>query len=169
MARMVSTVDQPPALARASLAQLLECGRLEEVLAILNRRTPFRYTGVYRFDGQMLRNVVLHDRLAPAQSRGADVPLGETYCAITGRLNDVLLVSHGRRDRRYPWMRGSSVLSYCGVPIRSEFGHPLGTLCHFGDQPCEAQAAEATFLLCVADLFRRFVAVDEAVRAGTAD
>jgi hypothetical protein len=130
---------------------------LRAALELLNARTDFRFTGVYRFDGSTLRNVALYDRSHPELARGEDAPLGQTYCAITGRLNDVLLVSDGPRDRRYPWMHGNSVMAYCGVPIRSEFGHALGTLCHFDVQPCDARAAEATYLLCVADLFRSYV------------
>ena len=127
---------------------------LHGVLARLNARVPFRFTGVYRFDGTLLRNVALFDRLDPALPRGADAPLGETYCAITGRMNDALLVSDGRRDPRYAWMRANAVISYCGVPIRSETGEPLGTLCHFDVAPWPPQGDEAGFLLCIADLFR---------------
>ena len=140
------------------LVDILERDGLHAAMKQLNARTAFRFTGVYRFDGPVLRNVGLYDRWTPEQPRGADSPIGQTYCAITGRLNDVLLVSDGPRDRRYPWMHGNSVVSYCGVPIRSEFGHALGTLCHFDMQPCDASAAEATYLLCVADLFRPYVA-----------
>jgi GAF domain-containing protein len=127
---------------------------LHAVLAQLNARVPFRFTGVYRFDGALLRNVALFDRVDPAAPRGADAPLGETYCAITGRLNDALLVSDGRRDPRYAWMRANAVISYCGVPIRSEAGQPLGTLCHFDLAPWPSQGNEASFLLCIADTFR---------------
>jgi hypothetical protein len=151
------TVD--PRLSDASsLARLLESEGLPAVLKRLNSRTSFRFTGLYRFDGDVLRNVALHDRWNPDQLHGADAPLGQTYCAITGRLNDVLLVSDGPRDRRYPWMHGNSMVSYCGVPIRSEFGYALGTLCHFDEQPCDATAEEATFLLCIAEHFRHYLA-----------
>ena len=85
---------------------------LHGVLARLNARVPFRFTGVYRFDGALLRNVALFDRLDPDLPRGCDAPLGETYCAITGRMNDALLVSDGRRDPRYAWMRANAVISY---------------------------------------------------------
>ncbi|MBK0392380.1 GAF domain-containing protein [Ramlibacter algicola] len=127
---------------------------LHGVLASLNARVPFRFTGVYRFDGALLCNVALFDRLSPVVPRGADAPLGETYCAITGRMNDALLVSDGRRDPRYPWMRANAVISYCGVPIRSDAGTPLGTLCHFDLAAWPAQGDEAGYLLCIADLFR---------------
>lgn len=139
------------------LAEVIEREGLHAALKVLNERTPFRFTGIYRFDGATLRCVALYDRLAPAEPRGTDAPLGETYCAITGRLNDALLVSDGRRDPRHPWMRANAVIAYCGVPIRGEAGEALGTLCHFDQAPCQAQGGEATYLLCIADLFRPFV------------
>jgi hypothetical protein len=140
-----TALDATRAIARADL---------HGVLARLNARVPFRFTGVYRFDGAVLRNVALFDRVNPALPRGCDAPLGETYCAITGRMNDALLVSDGRRDPRYAWMRANAVISYCGVPIRSEAGEPVGTLCHFDLAPWPAHGDEAGFLLCIADRFR---------------
>lgn len=146
-----------PRSTESTLTEVLSRHGLHAALKLLNARTPFRYTGVYRFDGDMLRNVALFDRWAPQQPRGCDAPMGETYCAITGKLNDSLLVSDGQRDPRHPWMRGNSVVSYCGVPIRAESGIALGTLCHFDEKPCQSQGAEATFLMCIAEVFRPWV------------
>ena len=153
------------------LAAVLARDGLHAALKLLNARTPFRFTGVYRFDGDVLRNVALYDRWAPDQPRGSDAPLGETYCAITGKLNDALLVSDGRRDTRHPWMRGNSVVSYCGVPVRDESGTAIGTLCHFDDKPCQSQGREATFLMCIADSFAPWVTANDgplALRGTTA-
>lgn len=147
-----------PRPSESTVSEVLERQGLHAALKLLNCRTPFRFTGVYRFDGAILRNVALFDRWAPDRSRGSDAPLGETYCAITGKLNDALLVSDGRRDPRHPWMRGNSVVSYCGVPIRTESGVAVGTLCHFDDKPCQSQGREATFLMCIADAFLPWVA-----------
>jgi len=144
-----------PAL--CALLELLEKRGLAAALAFLNARTPFRFTGVYRFDGDALRSVALFDRHDPLEPRGSAAPLGETYGAITGRLNDALVVSDVRRDPRHPWMRAHAVISYCGVPIRGELGEALGTLCHFDHGRCEANSGEVTFLLCIADAFRPYV------------
>lgn len=141
----------------SSVTEILSRNGLHAALKLLNARTPFRFTGVYRFDGSLLSNVALYDRWATDQPRGGDAPIGETYCAITGKLNDSLVVSDGRRDPRHPWMRGNSVVSYCGVPIRAESGIAIGTLCHFDDKPCQSHGREATFLMCIADAFRPWV------------
>lgn len=55
-------------------------------------------------------------------------------------------------------MRGNSVVSYCAVPVRTESGAAIGTLCHFDDKPCQSQGREATFLMCIADAFVPWVA-----------
>lgn len=154
------TVPRP---SRSLLVDLLSREGLHASLRLLNARTPFRFTGLYRFDSNILRNVALFDRLAPGQPRGSDAPMGETYCAITGKLNDRLIVSDGRRDSRHPWMRGNSVVAYCGVPVRSESGIAIGTLCHFDDKPCESQGDEASFLMCIADAFSAWVVRSEPV------
>lgn len=152
----VPAIAQPRSPCVLLDAVLREQG-LHAALGLLNGRTSFRFTGVYGFDDVVPRNVGLYDRSAPQAPRGCDTNIGQTYCVITGRLNDVLLVTSGRRDRRFPWMQGHSMVSYCGVPIRSEHGHALGTLCHFDDRPCDGHSAEALFLLCVADLFGPYV------------
>jgi hypothetical protein len=153
----------PPHSCGFLLADVLARNGLHAALGLLNARTPFRYTGIYRFDGDVLRNVALFDRQAPGQPRGNDAPLGETYCAITGRLNDRLIVSDGRRDPRHPWMRGNSVVSYCGVPIRAPSGASIGALCHFDDRPWAPQGDEATFLMCIADMFSAWLVASEPV------
>lgn len=140
-----------------SVVEILQAAGLQAALKVLNARTDFRFTGVYRFDAEILRCVALFDRFAHDPIRGCDMPLGETYCAITGRLNNALLVSDGRRDPRHAWMRANAVIAYCGVPIRSTCGRALGTLCHFDKAPRTVDGDEATYLLCIADLFRPHV------------
>lgn len=50
-------------------------------LRYLNSRTPHRFTGVYRYDGEMLRNMALFDRFEPDQQRGGDIPMADgTLC-----------------------------------------------------------------------------------------
>ncbi|GAC1537810.1 MAG: hypothetical protein NVS2B4_17900 [Ramlibacter sp.] len=152
-----------------TLAHVLTRDGLHSALKLLNGRTAFRFTGVYSFDGDILRNVGLFDRWAPDRLEGADAPIGQTFCAITAKLNDALVVSDGRRDPRHPWMQGNSVVSYCGVPIRAESGQAIGTLCHFDDQPCQSQGAEASFLLCVADSFAPWVVARSSDAPGHAE
>ena len=104
---------------------------LHNALAFLNRRVGYRFTGLYCFDGPMLHNICLYDRLEPSERGGGDTPLRLTWCSITGAGGNCLEILDGRRDPRFPWMQGSSVISYVGTPVFEPRGEAIGTLCHF--------------------------------------
>jgi hypothetical protein len=142
----------------AELQNTLEEDGLHAALAFLNGRTPFRFTGVYRFDGEMLRNVCLFDRWSPGDIQGADAPMAETFCAIVRRArDDALEVDDGRSDERFPWMANNAVVSYCGALLRDSEGRPYGTLCHFDVQHCEPSRHELSLLKEAAPLVYRFL------------
>ncbi len=123
--------------------KLLESQGVHEALHFLNSRTPHRFTGVYRFDPPMLRNVHLVDSYAPELVKGDDAPMTETYCSIVGDTERPFTVEDARRDdrlRTHP--ARNSVISYCGVLLRDERGKPFGTLCHFDLLPCDVPVTE---------------------------
>ena len=109
---------------------------LHDALAFLNSRTRHRYTGLYRFDPPMLRNVCLYDRENPLLRMGGDAPMNETYCSIVGdraapfatadALGDASLSAHPAR---------ANVQAYCGAPVADGVGRCVGTLCHFDARP----------------------------------
>jgi hypothetical protein len=153
-AAMTIEYDDELARVRAQLAQ----GGLPSMLRGLNARTPFRFTGVYRFDGDLLRNVSLFDRWAPEAEQGADAPMSETFCALVREGGDALQVADGRTDMRFPWMAQNAVVCYCGALIRDDDGEPVGTLCHFDVQRCEPPSSEMRLLQAVTPLVYRFLA-----------
>ena len=126
-------------------------------LQYLNGRTPFRFTGIYRFDGDTLRNVALFDRWSPESRQGADAPMSETFCAIVKQQGDAVQVSDGRTDPRYPWMAGNAVTCYCGALIRDATGDPVGTLCHFDLLPVEQPSSELALLRAAAPLVIQYL------------
>lgn len=124
------------------------------VLATLNARTRFRYTGVYRACGGVRRNVALFDRENPGlRPSGECCALSETYCnivvanalelAIADAASDVRLIGHPARG---------VVLAYIGVPIRDRAGSVAGTLCHWDVHPRAAPPGELLVLERVAAL-----------------
>jgi len=124
------------------------------VLATLNARTRFRYTGLYRVESPLLRNVALFDRENPMlRAAGQCTPLRDTYCnivsanalalAVADAESDVRLIGHPAR---------TSVLSYVGVPVRDRGGRVAGTLCHWDSRPRLAPAGELLVLERVAEL-----------------
>ncbi len=68
--------EDPPML--RDLQAVLRALGAHRSLEFLNRRTSYRFTGVYEFDGGSRRNVDLFDRLDPTAMRGETTPMPET-------------------------------------------------------------------------------------------
>ena len=130
--------------------QTLDREGVHACLRLLNSRTPHRFTGIYRYDGDMLRNVALYDRFDPVATRGDDVAMTDAYCAIVGATQCPLEFVDARTDGRFAHKSGSSVVSYCGALIRDEAGRPFGTLCHYDVRACQASGTELALLEAVA-------------------
>ncbi len=137
--------------------QALAAGGVHGALAFLNGRTPHRFTGVYRFDGDILRNEALFDRFEPALRRGGDVPLNDTYCAIVGRSQCDLELLDARVDPRIEPKVNTPVVSYCGTLIRDAHGMPFGTLCHYDMLPCEQRTSDVPLLEAAAAILHRAI------------
>ena len=138
----------------------LRAGGMVAALRYLNARTRFRFTGVYRADPPVLRNLYLFDRENPALNVCGDVvPLTGTYCAIAYGDNEPFTTDDAQRDERlraHP--ARESVLSYCGVPLRDDRGRAWGTLCHYDVRPRLLSLPERHVLEDVAPLLVRWLA-----------
>jgi hypothetical protein len=130
---------------------------LHAALGLLNGRTAHRFTGVYRYDGEWLRNVALYDRWNTALPRGEDALMRETFCAIVPGVGSTLEVIDGATDVRFPWMNENAVVSYCGALIRGETGDPYGTICHFDVNRCEAASSQFPLMSAAAPLIYRAI------------
>lgn len=119
---------------------------VHNALRYLNSRTPHRFTGVYRYDGEMLRNLALFDRSEPEKQRGIDIPMVHAYCANVGRDREPLEFANAQGDGRFPYLPGSPVVCYSGVLISSPEGIPYGTLCHYDVMPCEIRTSDIPLL-----------------------
>lgn len=151
----------PPTI-RARVVRVLASGGALGALALLNQRTRFRFTGLYRVVPPELHNVALFDRENPQLNvSGAVCGLTETYCSIvydSGRPfrvgdapADPRLTTHAARD---------SVQSYAGVPVRLPGGRILGTLCHFDGRPRIMASSELTVLQEIAPLLVPWLRAD---------
>ena len=139
----------PPTDYRAFEASL-RTGGIRAALAFLNQRTPHRYTGIFRYDGDMLRNVALHDKWDVQVRRGSDLPLAEAFCSVVHDTAQPLVVEDGASDLRFPHLRDGPVLSYCGALIRDDAGNRYGALCHYDVQPCQAKASDLPLMVAAA-------------------
>jgi GAF domain-containing protein len=129
-------------------------------LAWLNARTRFRFTGLYRADPPILRNLFLVDRENPTLNlSGAVCPLEQTYCAITYARDASFTTGDARRDpglAAHPARR--SIISYAGVPLRLAEGGTWGTLCHYDLRPRLLPPTELAHLDAVAPIFAAWLA-----------
>ena len=125
--------------------QLIKSGGLWEALRFLNMRIPFRFTGVYRYDETMLRNVVLFDQHDPDVRQGGDFPMIDAPCARVGDHGGQLVVVDFVTDARF--LRSfAPIVSYCGALIRDSDGSHFGTICHFDFRPCQTSHTNAALL-----------------------
>ncbi|RZJ95316.1 MAG: hypothetical protein EOO60_00785 [Hymenobacter sp.] len=135
----------------STFTELLQQQGIHAALEYLNHRTPHRYTGVFRFDGEILRNEALYDRNQAAARQGDDVPMVLTYCALVGQQEALVNILDATTD---PLAQGvdTPVVSYCGVLIRDAQGHAYGTLCHYDMQRCQQRTTDLPLLEAAAQL-----------------
>ena len=124
-------------------------------LSFLNARTRFRFTGIYRADPPLLRNVRMFDRENPTINvSGDELPLDDTYCALVWGEDRPFATRHSLTDARVAKHAARArVQSYGGVPIRDTGGRILGTLCHHDVRPRLLPRSEIGVLELVAPCF----------------
>jgi hypothetical protein len=133
---------------------LLQQQGVHVALEYLNQRTPHRYTGLFRFGGEVLHNEALFDRYQPQVRQGEDVPSALTYCALVGRQQAPLDILDAATD---PQAQGveTPVISYCGVLVRDAQGQAYGTLCHYDMQRCQQRTTDLPLLEAAAGLLHQ--------------
>lgn len=144
-----------------ALRAMLDCDGMHALLAALNGRTRYRFTGIYRVDPPLLRNVALHDRENPIHRLGGDInTLDETFCATTVSTAGPLVITDAPADARFAGHAAcAGVHAYLGVPIRHTDGHVFATLCHFDPRPRLAPLGEHELLTDVAAMLAERIAV----------
>jgi CheY-like chemotaxis protein len=149
--------DDPPTL--RDFQAVLSAQGVHEALAFLNRRAPYRFTGVYQFDGVTRQGVGLFDKLDPKTVRGEPAPLRETFCSLVESSRQPVIVSDASTDPltlEHP--ARADVRAYCGVILRHLDGTPFGSLCHFDVVPVPAAPGVLDMLLHAAPLLSAAVA-----------
>jgi len=111
---------------------LLQSEGPESALRNLNSGVPHRYTAVYRFEGELLRNVLFHDKRRQMRPEFLiAVPFKQSFCQFVQR-DQVFRTDDSASDERlvgHPY-RGV-VVSYHSVPVLNEHGALWGTMSHF--------------------------------------
>lgn len=131
------------------LKGILDTHGVHETLRELNSRTPHRFTGIYRFDGGILRNLHLVDQFNPDVRRGDDVPIQDAYCSLLSESDPRLEFAEVQSDPHVA-VKPGKVVSYCGVLIRNADGTPFGSLCHYDVKPCQKRMSDVPLLEAIA-------------------
>jgi hypothetical protein len=110
----------------------LMAGGIDAAIAELNAGVPHRYTGIFKLEGEMLRNTHMFDKKGEAKPEALEaVVLSESFCQIVMRDGYFLTDNTAQDDRlNYSPFKGV-VMSYHGVPLLNNFAQLGGTLCHF--------------------------------------
>lgn len=105
-------------------------------LQFLNATTSYRLTGVYRFEGGLVRSVALFDRKNPHLAVGLDVPWQDSYCRLASEDGARVQILDALDDPRLTTHRArATVQTYVAVLLKRPDGTPLGTLCHYDLRP----------------------------------
>lgn len=138
---------QPTDVPMNTLRTMIKWDGVQLSLQYMNSLTQHRFTGLFLFDGDRLKNTYIYDRQATMQHPFPVIPANYSYCLIvkeTGQPFQVVnapeddrLVGHPRRD---------AVRSYCGAPLRDHKGEIFGTVCNFSLDPCPAEEDEVPLL-----------------------
>jgi len=123
------------------------------MLIYLNGLTEHRYTALYRFDCEQLRNIYIFDREAPEMESCPDIPIMASYCMFV-RSTDKSFVTMDSTgdDRLFGHPKRLVVQSYCGVPLIGEDGRAFGTICHFDPQALTISNINVELMEAVAPL-----------------
>ncbi len=141
-------LDQP----LAGFHEAFEHGGLHGALRFLNARTTFRYSAIYRLDGQMMRNIFLYDRQGENPTNLSEVPLGDSFCQFVLRDNGFNTINSAEDARLQGHPFQGILNAYFGLPLSRKAGTIYGTFCHFDVQPMDIPDSEIALLQAVSPL-----------------
>ena len=119
---------------------IVKTGGLWEAMRWLNSQVSYRYSAIFAFQGDTLRNICLVDKEDPAITGCPDQPITESYCTYIHRTQGHFNVERALQDPRvdgHP--KQPSYQSYYGIPLFDLTGRMLGTVCHFDSDPVAVQ------------------------------
>lgn len=105
---------------------------MRPALIFLNHLTEHRFSALYQFENERLRNLYFYDREYPEIENTDEIHVTASYCVFlreTGRLFHTSDALRDGRVRTHP--KREQVQAYCGVPVLNSDGKLFGGICHF--------------------------------------
>jgi len=138
------------------LEAILRSKGVRAALIFLNGLTQHRFTALYRFDEETLRNLYFFDRDNPSQLSTPDIPVMASYCVFVRDRRAPFATSDSLKDDRVKSHSKRQILrSYCGVPLRDVNGEMFGTICHFDFRPIPIADENVELMEAVGPLLKK--------------
>lgn len=129
------------------LKSTLDSGGIIAGLQFLNSRVPHRYTGIYKFHGDMIHRVFLYDKLDGPQPFAKSTPVAESFAGFITADQPFSVTDASSKVGLIKAVKRSSVVSYFGVGMSQVPGKVFGSLCHFDRVRQVMPPGEDVFLL----------------------
>jgi GAF domain-containing protein len=121
----------------------------------VNSLSPHRFTSLYRFHIETLRNIAFFDRENPDVEKCDDIPVQASYCVfIRDHAANFLLPDAGTDDRVKDHPKRTLVQRYCGVPLLDKDGKLFGSICHFDFEPGSISDKDVELLEMMGDVLK---------------
>jgi hypothetical protein len=131
----------------------LDTHGVRAALALLNDRTSYRFTALYKLDGGTMRAVHAFDRTSEYRTWLTAVPLDKSFCQYAIERGEFMTI-HASADQRLRVKPHAGLIeSYYGCVLRDRVGSPWGTFIHFDLEPRSIDPREMDFLREVLPLF----------------
>ncbi len=131
----------------------LTWGGVLPALALLNDRTCFRYSAIYRHEGDVMRTIHLFDRLGNSRATLRTVPIERTFCDYVVRDGQFVTRDSSQDSRVMGHAYAGVVNAYVGLALYRPTGEVYGSFCHFDSEVRDIAPQELLFLREVVPLF----------------
>ncbi len=139
----------------AEFKAILRKDGVRPALIFLNGLTAHRFSAIYQFQNETLRNLYFYDRENPEIESIEEIPVTASYCVFLRDTGILFHTSDALRDERvrtHP--KREKVLAYCGVPLLDAKGGLFGSICHFDLEPRIIADKDVELMEAVALLLR---------------
>ena len=129
---------------------ILETDGIRPALIYLHSLADYRYLSILRFPDGRARSVVHVDGTDLSIESFDEVPETATYCRFVNAGNRAFATVESRLDDRTEDHPARERLqAYCGIPILTPEGEPIGVLCHYDEAPRDPGQLDLELLLQV--------------------